>query len=69
VRLLWMVWPKYQQVDIWRAGGDEPAATLGTSDTLDGEDVLLGFTENSAGSPVHSWRGRRRSRPQAAPTY
>jgi Uma2 family endonuclease len=44
VRLLWMVWPKYQQVDIWRAGATEPAATLGMSDTLDGEEVLPGFT-------------------------
>jgi Uma2 family endonuclease len=44
VRLLWMVWPKYQQVDIWRAGGGKLAATLGVSDPLDGEDVLPGFT-------------------------
>ncbi|HLJ80533.1 MAG TPA: Uma2 family endonuclease [Ktedonobacterales bacterium] len=44
VRLLWMVWPKYQQVDIWRAGANEPAATLGINDTLDGEGVLPGFT-------------------------
>ncbi|MGH2516300.1 MAG: Uma2 family endonuclease [Ktedonobacterales bacterium] len=43
-RLLWMVWPKYQQVDIWRAGAADPAATLGASDTLDGENVLPGFT-------------------------
>ena len=39
-----MVWPKYQQVDIWRAGANEPAATLGVSDTLTGANVLSGFT-------------------------
>lgn len=44
VRLLWMVWPRYQQVDVWRQGSDTPVATLGPADSLDGEDVLPGFT-------------------------
>ncbi len=44
VRLLWMVWPKYGQVDVWRPGGDQPVATLGPEDQLDGLDVLPGFT-------------------------
>jgi len=44
-RLVWVVWPRYHQVDIWRPGDDiEPSATLGVEDTLDGEDVLAGFT-------------------------
>ncbi len=44
VRLVWIVWPRYAQVDVWRHGADEPAATLRPGDTLDGEDVLPGFT-------------------------
>ena len=44
VRLVWLVWPNHQQVDIWRPGVDQPTATLGASDTLDGLDVLPGFT-------------------------
>lgn len=44
VRLLWMVWPRYQQVDVWRQGADAPVAMLGLADSLDGEDVLPGFT-------------------------
>jgi Uma2 family endonuclease len=44
VRLLWIVWPKSQQVDVWRAGADQPVATLGVADALDGLDVLPGFS-------------------------
>jgi len=41
--LVWVVWPKRQQVDVWRSGDDAPA-TLGAGDTLDGEAVVPGFT-------------------------
>jgi Uma2 family endonuclease len=44
VRLIWMVWPKYKHVDVWRPGSDKPIATLGLGDSLDGLDVLPGFT-------------------------
>ncbi|WIG58043.1 MAG: hypothetical protein OJF49_000788 [Ktedonobacterales bacterium] len=44
VRLVWMVWPRYQQVDVWRPGAEQPTATLNLSDALDGSDVLPGFT-------------------------
>lgn len=44
VRLVWLVWPGHQQVDIWRPGADQPSATLDPLDTLDGLDVLPGFT-------------------------
>jgi hypothetical protein len=44
VRLVWIVWPKQRQVDVWRPDADRPIATLGTSDALDGMDVLPGFT-------------------------
>lgn len=44
VRLLWMVWPRRRQVDVWRPGSDSPVATLGENDFLDGLDVLPGFT-------------------------
>jgi Uma2 family endonuclease len=44
VRLVWIVWPKYQQVDVWRPGADQPLATLEIGAALDGLDVLPGFT-------------------------
>jgi Uma2 family endonuclease len=43
VRLVWVVWPARQEVDLWRPGADEPVATLGNADMLDGLDVLPGF--------------------------
>jgi len=42
-RLVWVVWPKRRQVDVWTPGQDEPAR-LDLGDTLDGADVLPGFT-------------------------
>lgn len=44
VRLVWVVWPKYSQVDVWRPGADQPVATLNLGEQLDGLDVLPGFT-------------------------
>jgi Uma2 family endonuclease len=44
VRLVWVVWPADRQVDVWRTGRDEPMATLGVNDQLDGLDILPGFT-------------------------
>ena len=49
VRLVWNVWPKRQQVDVWHAdatGTPQLMATLkvSASDALDGLDVLPGFT-------------------------
>jgi Uma2 family endonuclease len=43
-RLVWVVLPKQRQVDVFRIGSDEPSATLGIDDTLDGEDVVPGFS-------------------------
>lgn len=43
-RLIWVVWPKYQQVDVWQAGADEPIQTLTLAESLDGLDVLPGFS-------------------------
>jgi len=43
-RLVWVIWPRYQQVDIWRPGDVEPSMTLGVTDTLDGEDIVRGFS-------------------------
>jgi len=43
-RLVWVLWPASQHIDIWRAGRPRgPAASLNGSDTLDGEDVIPGF--------------------------
>ncbi|HEX6799745.1 MAG TPA: Uma2 family endonuclease [Ktedonobacterales bacterium] len=44
VRLVWVVWPRYQQVDVWRPGTPLIATTLGSGDMLDGLDVLPGFS-------------------------
>jgi Uma2 family endonuclease len=44
VQLVWIVWPGDRQVDVWRPGSDAPIATLSEADTLDGLDVLPGFT-------------------------
>ena len=44
VRLVWMVWPGARQVDVWVQGHDEPVASLGVGDVLDGRDVLPGFS-------------------------
>jgi Uma2 family endonuclease len=40
--LVWIVWPKRRQVDVWHPGASAPV-TLGAGDVLDGEDVLPGF--------------------------
>ncbi len=42
-RLVWVIWPRYQRVDVWRPGDDRPTL-LGVDDTLSGEDVVPGFT-------------------------
>ena len=43
-RLVWVLWPASQHIDVWRAGRPRgPAASLNGSDTLDGEDVVPGF--------------------------
>lgn len=41
--LVWVVWPTRQEVDVWRRGDAEPV-TLSGGDTLDGGDVVPGFT-------------------------
>lgn len=42
-RLVWIIYPHIQQVDVWHAGDRAPSATLGPEDTLNGEDVVPGF--------------------------
>jgi Uma2 family endonuclease len=47
VRLVWVIWPRRRQVDIWRpdaAGEPRLVASLKAGDALDGLDVLPGFT-------------------------
>jgi Uma2 family endonuclease len=44
VRLVWLVWPKYQQVEVWRPGSAGPIVTLGIGDALDGLDIVPGFS-------------------------
>ena len=40
-RMVWLVWPKAKQIDIWRS--NIPSVTLNAADNLDGADVLPGF--------------------------
>ena len=48
-RLVWVVWPERQEVDVWRAASvDRAAATLHVDDVLDGEDIVPGFTYHVA---------------------
>jgi len=42
-RLVWVIWPRYRKVDVWRSGDTTPS-TLTMGDTLDGEDVVPGFS-------------------------
>jgi Uma2 family endonuclease len=42
-RLVWVVWPAAREVDVWQTSQPRPA-TLGGDDTLDGGDVLPGFS-------------------------
>lgn len=45
VRLVWVLWPNRQEVDIWRASSPNASAmTLTLADSLDGLDVIPGFT-------------------------
>ena len=41
-RLLWVIWPQSQTVEVWQA--DEPMQSLRASDQLDGLEVVSGFT-------------------------
>jgi len=44
-RLVWIIWPAKQRIDVWRSGHiDLPVLTLGIDDALNGEDVVPGFT-------------------------
>ncbi|HEY7346791.1 MAG TPA: Uma2 family endonuclease [Ktedonobacterales bacterium] len=42
VRLMWVIWPESQTVEVWQA--DEPMRTLSAHDRLDGLEVVPGFT-------------------------
>ncbi len=42
-RLVWVIWPRYKRVDVWRPG-DKTPTPLGVEDELRGEDVVPGFT-------------------------
>jgi len=43
-RLVWVLWPARKQIDVWRSGGGAPAITLDSTDSLDGEDLIPGFS-------------------------
>jgi Uma2 family endonuclease len=41
---VWIIWPKPQEIDVWRPGDTQPSQTLNAGETLDGSPVLPGFT-------------------------
>ena len=41
--LVWVVWPCYRTIDVWRPGDQEPRRKLQPGEELDGEDVMPGF--------------------------
>ncbi|HEU5367499.1 MAG TPA: Uma2 family endonuclease [Ktedonobacterales bacterium] len=43
-RLVWLIWPKAKQVEVWQPGSNKPTQTLSVSDLLDGLDVVPGFS-------------------------
>jgi Uma2 family endonuclease len=43
-RLVWVVWPAAQQVDVWLPGAEAPIAILEADAALEGLDVLPGFS-------------------------
>jgi len=43
-RLVWVLWPGSKIVDVWLPASDRPETTLRIEDTLDGLDVIPGFT-------------------------
>lgn len=45
-RLVWVVWPENQRIDVWRSAASGPEQSLGVDDTLTGGDVLPGFTHS-----------------------
>lgn len=42
--LVWVLWPEQQRVDVWYRDGHTPVSVLAPGDTLDGCDVVPGFT-------------------------
>lgn len=42
-RLVWIVWPRRREVDVWELGAAIPR-TLTAADTLDGAGVVSGFS-------------------------
>lgn len=56
-RLVWVVWPQAHHIDVWQADHVEgPVTTLNMNDTLDGADVLSGFTHPVAAVFAHPRR-------------
>ncbi len=44
VKLVWIIWPQSKQVEVWQPISDAPTSILNITDSLDGLDVVPGFT-------------------------
>ncbi len=44
-RLVWIVWPEEQSMDVWHPGDSALSTTLHIGDALDGESVVPGFRQ------------------------
>lgn len=42
-RLVWVVWPRRREIDVWQPGDTRPRILI-AADTLDGGDVVPGFS-------------------------
>jgi hypothetical protein len=48
--MVWVVWAQAQHIDVWRQDTlDRPTAALNVGDTLDGKDIVPGFSAPVAG--------------------
>jgi hypothetical protein len=43
-RPVWIIWPQAKEVEVWQQGSDSLTAVLNINDSLDGLDVVPGFT-------------------------
>lgn len=43
-QIVWIIYPRWQQVEVWRSRDAQPSSILSVGDVLDGESVVAGFS-------------------------